>query len=298
MCTLTDVLNRLFQPLHPTKMTTMEGELFLRTLTMGTPCWPDYVMVPLKNGRVSNMGEIKRLPDFRYDAGSVARLRTALFHGLPSAFFDGLAAKPLSVVINCFLDRWDMFMDAAFGPELARTIDVDFLLHALIVVMYTHHIMVYVDDSSLSSVVAPQGTTVFSPVDFPVAFSAGIRRVALNKIASWTTSMRGVREETREQLHVDFDATARVYNSQLAQENASLRIRLEEQIRRTNELADAYHRDQERRETWGSASSSSDVLGSMDSVEVQEWGRRLNDLDTFLTPNDLNFLANLPSDLF
>jgi len=278
-------------------MTNMERDTFLRSLTMGTPFWPDYVMVPFKNGRVSNMGEIRRLPDFLYDAGAVARLRTALFHGLPNAFFDGLAAKPLSMVIQCLLDRWDTFLAAAFGPELAKAIDVDFLLHALLVVMYTHHIVIYVDETSLAWV-APPNTPVFSPVDFPVAFAACVRRVALNKIASWTMSMRAVREEVRDQLRVEYDTTAQVFNAQLSRENASLRIQLEEQIRRTNELADAYHRDQEQRDTWGSASSSSDILGSMDSVEVQDWGRRLNDLDTFLTPNDLSFLDNLPSDLF
>lgn len=276
-------------------MTTMEGQLFFQSLVAGTPFWPDYVMIPWKNGSVGNMGEIKRLPDFRFDARALQFLREAFENGLPSAYFDGAPAKPLSMVIRLVLERWDQVLMALFGPELSKRLDVDYLLQTLVIIALLPHILIYVDCSELAYVVPPM-TTVFRATDFPVAFASAVRRMATNKILVWTSGMKQVREEAREVLKVQYGEALRHCNEELAMNNRVLQSELETEKKKVNDLVDAYHRDQERRETWGSAISSNtsqQSLGDIDSVEVQHWGRRLNDLDTFLTPNDLNVLVDI-----
>jgi hypothetical protein len=197
-------------------MATLESKLFVNNLALGPAVWPDYFQIPVKitgdyiGSNPVPLSEIKRSSKFTPNAALLNFLRASFEGGLPNAFFDGKPAKPLSLVARTFLERLDDIMFASFG-ELAPIIEVDFVIHSLLVIMMTSHLLVYVDDRAFAGTV-PEQVVAFSPVEFPLATASAIATFANNRIKSWVGTLIDVRTNTQDycKLNMDKDTRAKL----------------------------------------------------------------------------------------
>ena len=291
-------------------MTSLENKLFINNLAMGPAVWPDYFQIPIKSkgdyigSTPVFLSDLKRSCQFTPNAALLNFLRTSFEAGLPNAFFDGKPAKPLSLVARTFLERLDDILMAAFGG-LAHLIEVDFVLHSLLVIMMTSHLLVYIDDKMFAGV-APEQVVAFSPVEFPLATANGIALFANHRIQTWVNRLIDVREETQAfcKLGIDQDFKHKLQTLQkqvgnLKQEvsrtaKETQRLELENEMLRKpasfppHEQQDASTSNSREEE----GSSGSGGTEFKDSFDLPKEFQRLLDFDGQpLTVNEINELA-------